>query len=141
MPSVMRLNIVSHLHLETQAAYDVFKMSSNGAQYLALLGDIGQTKDPGLFEFPSERLLQFAIVFFVLGNHEPYHSSWPSAVAKVNEFRKEINNAQRHNPELGEFVLLNCTRYDISTFLTILGCTLFSRILPEPARPRELRYK
>lgn len=127
----MQLKIVSDLHLEAPAAYDIFEISPDGAQYLALLGDIGHVKDHGLFEFLSKQLLQFAVVFFVLGNHEPYHSSYPHAVAKLNEFREEINSSRHRDPSLGDFVFLNRTRYDISSAVTILGCTLFSSVLPE----------
>jgi len=128
---MMRLKIVSDLHLEAPAAYDVFEIRPDDAQHRALLGDIGYTKDPGLYQFLSHQLLHFTIVFFVLGNHEPYQSNWPSAVAQINQFSQEINSARCHNPNLGEFVFLNRTRYDISTSVSILGCTLFSSILPE----------
>ena len=128
----MHLKILSDLHLEAPVAYEVFKISPDGVHHLALLGDIGHAKDPGLFQFLSQQLLQFAVVFFILGNHEPYHNDWAHAIAKFTEFSEEISSSQRpHNPNLGEFVLLNRTRYDISSSVTVLGCTLFSRISPE----------
>ena len=127
----MRLKIISDLHLEAPAAYDLFEILPDGAQHLALLGDIGHAQDPGLYHFLSHQLLHFAVVFFVLGNHEPYHTDWPSTVKRIIEFSEKNNRARSHNADLGEFVFLNRTRYDISTSVTILGCTLFSNVLPE----------
>lgn len=126
----MRLQIISDLHLEAPAAYDTFVVSSDNAQHLALLGDIGHNQDPGLFEFLSKQLVHFAVVFFVCGNHEPYHSDWPTAVTKLNEFSEKTKSEGHSKPNIGEFVFLNRTRYDLSS-VTILGCTLFSKVLPE----------
>lgn len=52
------------------------------APYLAILGDIGNIKDNGLFIFLEAQLQKFQIVFFLLGNHEPYHSNWATARKK-----------------------------------------------------------
>jgi hypothetical protein len=74
-------------------------------------------------------------VFFLLGNHEPYHSSFPTSKKRVLSFQKTWNEEKRvSNPSsssLGEFIFLDQTRYDINRNVTILGCTLFSKITPE----------
>jgi predicted phosphodiesterase len=127
----MRLRVVSDLHLEAPAAYDTFAVSTENAQHLALLGDIGHVQNPGLFQFLSKQLLRFATVFFVCGNHEPYHSDWPTAIEEISDFGEKSNSERRHDSALGEFVFLNRTRYVISASVTILGCTLFSSNLVE----------
>ncbi|KAJ3483776.1 hypothetical protein NLG97_g7227 [Lecanicillium saksenae] len=91
------------------------------APYLALLGDIGYTKDDGFFSFLRRQLQVFRVVFLVLGNHEPYYSSWPEAKAKVETFRMGLTQPD-------QLVLLDQTRYDLPLTVTILGCTLFSHV-------------
>ncbi|RDW81520.1 uncharacterized protein DSM5745_05077 [Aspergillus mulundensis] len=122
-----RIQVMSDLHLESPAAYDVFKISPK-APFLALLGDIGYVQDDGFFPFLRNQLASFKIVFLVLGNHEPYHSSWVEAKANVKRFEAEIDEAIQKGETLGKLVLLDQTRYDISETVTVLGCTLFSRI-------------
>ena len=127
----MRLLLLSDLHLEIRSAYDNFIIPPNGATHLALLGDIGNAKDPGLFEFLSRQLLHFEVVFFLLGNHEPYHSSFPASLAALQKFATENKMARQSNPALGDFVFMDRTRYDVSDSVTVLGCTLFSYVTPE----------
>ncbi len=127
--AMTRIKILSDLHLETPAAYDVFAVTA-GAPYLALLGDIGYVKDKGLMAFLEQQLSNFKIVFFLLGNHEPYYSDWAEAKQKLKEFADDVRKRRQAGASLGEFVLLDQTRYDISSDVTILGCTLFSHILP-----------
>lgn len=127
-----KIQVLSDLHLETPSSYDIFTIEPR-AQYLALLGDIGNTKDDGLLEFLREQLLKFKIVFFLFGNHEPYYSSWDKATARIQAFSEEILQEKKNpnNTSLGEFIFLNQTRYDLSDKLTILGCPLYSNIPPE----------
>ncbi|KAL4971053.1 Ser/Thr protein phosphatase superfamily [Aspergillus stella-maris] len=124
------IQIVSDLHLETPAAYDVFEITPN-APYLALLGDIGYVKDDGYFEFLRKQLTAFEIVFLVLGNHEAYNSTWHEARLRVHRFSEDINKSTTQEKAFGKFVLLDQTRYDVSPTKTILGCTLFSRVTEE----------
>jgi predicted phosphodiesterase len=124
------LQFMSDLHLEAPRAYDVFIIHPN-APYLALLGDIGNTKDDGLFEFLEQQLSKFKVVFFLLGNHEPYHSDWEASKRRLLTFRDEIGKRRAGENGLGEFIFLNQTRYDISNDTTILGCPLYSNILPQ----------
>ncbi|OJJ42609.1 hypothetical protein ASPZODRAFT_76546 [Penicilliopsis zonata CBS 506.65] len=122
----MTFQIVSDLHLEAPAAYDLFEIPAR-APFLALLGDIGNVKDAGLFSFLETQLGVFQVVFFLLGNHEPYHTNWTSAKERIHAFSQRVAD----RPGLGTFVFLDNSRFDVSDQVTVLGCTLFSRILRE----------
>jgi len=101
---MVKIQILSDLHLEAPSAYDVFEISPT-AEYLALLGDIGYTKDIGLIEFLRKHLDKFKIVFYMLGNHEPYHSSY--AVSKQQLLALQAETEQQAS---GKFVLLDQLR-------------------------------
>ncbi|OSS49646.1 hypothetical protein B5807_05907 [Epicoccum nigrum] len=119
---MVKVQILSDLHLESPAAYDVFDITSI-AEYLALLVDIGYTKDAGFIEFLRKQLPKYRTVFFVLGNHKPYHSSY--AASKQNLLTLQAETKQQAS---GKFILLKQTRYDLSPTVSILGCTLFLNI-------------
>jgi Calcineurin-like phosphoesterase len=123
-----QFQILSDLHLETPAAYDVYDFPPR-APYLALLGDIGDSRGTGLVDFLSKQLKKFKIVFFLLGNHEPYHSSWTSVKATINAFAKAAAQRKKNGENLGQFVFLDQTRYDVSENVT--GCTLYSNIFDD----------
>lgn len=131
---------MSDLHLETPKFLPMYNgiQINPRARHLALLGDIGIAADDNLFDFLTRQLCQFEIVFYVLGNHEPYSGSYEDAVARMEAFEKSI--ASRREAEqrgedslasLGRFVFLNRRRFDLSSEVTILGCTLFSHISDE----------
>lgn len=126
----LQLQILSDLHLESPAAYDLFNIDPK-APFLALLGDIGYVKDEGFFLFLRKQLATFRIVFLVLGNHEAYHSSWAETKSNVQPFKDDIEGSSGRNEALGKLVLLDRTRYDISPTVTILGCTLLSHVSRE----------
>ncbi|KAL1893500.1 hypothetical protein Sste5346_006328 [Sporothrix stenoceras] len=121
--------IVSDLHLETRGTYDL-KLSQT-APNLALLGDIGHVADDQLFKFIEKQLRRYWNVFFLLGNHEPTHTSWPTANARVHSFAERMERL-RARSTIGRFVFLDQARYDMDDGVTtILGCTLFSHVQPE----------
>lgn len=128
-----QIQFMSDLHLESpESSYNIFEIAP-AAPFLALIGDIGNVKDVGFFKFITEQLSLFKIVFFLLGNHEAYHSSWVNVKQRILKFEKEIKN----NPPiegLGSFIFLDQTRFDLSDDTTILGCTLYSNIIPEQAK-------
>ena len=132
---VFQLQIMSDLQLETPAArptYEEFDIQPE-CQCLALLGDIGNVSDSRLFDFFERQLRRFETVMFLLGNHEPYGTSFSKAVEAVRDFEEKAKQRQ-YNPDdsaRGKFIFLNRTRYDLSESLTVLGCTLFSSIIPE----------
>ena len=126
------IQLLSDLHLETpliRPLYSTFKIPPR-SRYLALLGDIGYASDPRLFTFLELQLQHFQLVFFLLGNHEPYNTSFPLAKARIAAFATEMEDLHR-TMTIGKFVLLDQTRYDVSAKLSILGCTLFSRVSEE----------
>ncbi|TVY16333.1 hypothetical protein LARI1_G007560 [Lachnellula arida] len=81
--------IMSDLHLETHPSYDHFRLEQT-APYIALLGDIGHVGDERLFAFLEKQLERYWVVYFLLGNHEPYHLSLALAKAKVNTFAEKM---------------------------------------------------
>ncbi|KAH0545551.1 hypothetical protein FGG08_000382 [Glutinoglossum americanum] len=119
---------MSDLHLETHPSYN-FKLKQS-VPYLALLGDIGHVGDDLLFSFLEKQLGHYWVVFFLLGNHDPSHLSWASAKRRVQDFATKMDRL-RSKSTIGKFVFLDQTRYDLNDKLTILGCTLFSRVAPE----------
>ena len=129
MSSPTAFQIVSDLHLETYPSYKSFTLKQT-APNLALLGDIGLVADDALFTFLEKQLTRYWNVFYLPGNHEPIETSWPQAKARLRAFASRME-ALRVKSTIGRFILLDQTRFDINDSLTVLGCTLFSDILPE----------
>lgn len=139
----VQLQIMSDLHLETPRflpMYSSFRIEAK-SPYLALLGDIGHASDDRLFRFLDLQLRQFEVVFYVLGNHEPYQGdadpqprTHEDAVREMEGFEAAVEGRRREemeesgSPRTGRFVLLNQRRFDVSESVTVLGCTLFSNI-------------
>jgi hypothetical protein len=122
--------ILSDLHLETHPSYDDFQFQ-NKASYLALLGDIGHVGNEQLYKFLEDQIKRYMIVFFVFGNHEPYHMSLQTAKKKMRAFEAKMEQTRICSSRVGRFVFLDQTRYDISDTHTVLGCTLFSHVTPQ----------
>lgn len=91
------------------------------------MGDIGHVGDERLFNFLEKQLERYWVVYFLLGNHEPYHMSLAVAKAKVNAFAEKMKRLNAKST-IGKFVFLDQTRHDLTGKLTILGCTLFSNV-------------
>jgi hypothetical protein len=148
MGGPIQVQIMSDLHLETPHSlpmYSEFDIEAIGS-CLALLGDIGNASDDRLFQFLRRQLEQFEYVFFVLGNHEPYQGpdepekcTYEAAVSRMERFQagwntdRAVQHADGRAPQ-GQFVLLNRSRFDLGSTVTILGCTLFSKIAPSQER-------
>jgi hypothetical protein len=128
--SPVAFQILSDLHLETHASYN-YPLKQT-APNLALLGDIGHVADSALFSFLERQLGQYWNVFFLMGNHEPVHISWPVARQKMRDFAERMERL-RTKSTMGRFVFLDQTRHDISETVTILGCTLFSQVTTDQA--------
>lgn len=136
----MKILILSDLHLETSSTrptYLEFTIPPS-CPYLALLGDIGLATDDRLFDFLSQLLKRFEIVFYLMGNHETHGISYPAAKSIFQSFSEKISQNRISDPSIGRFILLDQTRYDISDTVTILGCTLYSAISPEQEQSVQL---
>ncbi|CAF9942121.1 MAG: hypothetical protein ALECFALPRED_009533 [Alectoria fallacina] len=136
LANIVLLQIVSDLHLETHPSYRDFDLPAT-ARYLALLGDIGHVCDEAFFKWLESLLGRYETVLFLFGNHEPYHMRLSSAKSRMRCFAVKMERL-RLTSSIGQFVFLDQTRYDFPTApnvgVTILGCTLFSRVVPEQAR-------
>lgn len=128
---------MSNLHLESEDPnfpnYNSFEIPPR-APYLTLLGNIGNAIDDDLFTFLLEQLGKFCFVFFVIGNHELYYSSYPNAKESLQDFAMQVEEVPKGNEKhmadnkLGVFVLLDQTRFELTLTVTLLGCTLFSDV-------------
>ncbi|KAF1976762.1 hypothetical protein BU23DRAFT_427229, partial [Bimuria novae-zelandiae CBS 107.79] len=124
--------IISDLHLETPLAspsYTYFSQSQNFPIYapnLCLLGDIGLAADPALFTFLRTLFTRSPTlrIFYILGNHECYTTTWCLAEDALDAF--DDSCASTLGP--GRFFFMSRRRVDISPRLTLLGCTLWSHI-------------
>ena len=126
----MRLQIISDLHLELHAAYTNFEFIQT-APNLVLLGDIGHVQDKSLFIFLEHQLRRYELVFFLLGNHEPYHMRLENAKSHVRSFAARMDQLRQYG-SMGSFVFLDKTRYEApEEQIIVLGCTLFSKIISE----------
>lgn len=80
---------------------------------------------------------EYETVFFLFGNHEPYHMRLATAKSRMTSSAAKME-ALRVTSSIGQFVFLDQTRYDfcsvVDVGVTILGCTLFSQVVPEQAR-------
>jgi hypothetical protein len=130
----VKFQLVSDLHLETPQArptYEDFKIQPE-CQYLALLGDIGSIWDPRLFSFLEDQLRKFEIVFYLLGNHEAHGTTVLVARTTARAFEHEMEELRSlPGSTMGRFIFLDQTRFDLTDSMTVLGCTLFSRISNE----------
>lgn len=111
--------IMSDLHLETHLSYSSFDFQQS-APYLALLGDIGHVANNQLFPFLETQCERYSIVFFLVGNHDPYHLSFKTAKSKMRAFEAKMGKLHSKSM-LGEFVSLDQTRYDITRGCYHLG--------------------
>lgn len=131
------IQILSDLHLETHPSY-TYEIKQS-APYLALLGDIGHVGDDSFLAFLEKQLSRFWVVFFLLGNHEPCHSSWQAAKGRMTDFTNRMERL-RSKSTVGRFVFLDRTRYDVNETVTVLGCTLFSKVMNEQAAAVDGRF-
>jgi predicted phosphodiesterase len=123
-PSVS-LQVLSDLHLEVNQQYSSFEIPAS-SKYLVLAGDVGCLQDyEGYLAFLKKQTDIFEIVLLVLGNHEFYNDTFQSGLEQARKLE--------HEPMLkGRLVLLHQRRYDIpGSHVTVLGCTLWSRIPEE----------
>ncbi|EEP79028.1 predicted protein [Uncinocarpus reesii 1704] len=119
----VRFQVMSDLHLEVGQQYGTFEIEPK-ASNLILAGDIGRLADYQPFrDFLCSVCRKFERVFLVPGNHEFFDISREQALQLVDKLQND--------PELmGKLIVMNRKRVDLED-VTILGCTLYSHILPE----------
>lgn len=121
--SASQFQILSDLHLEVGQQYLSFQIPVS-APNLVLAGDIGRLIDYDSFLRFLERQIQssFDKVLLVLGNHEFYGLSYEQGLKLADKLQHEPSIA-------GKVFLLHRLKYEVpGTDITILGCTLWSRI-------------
>lgn len=122
-----RIQVMSDLHLEVNNEYRSFNIPV-AAPFLALAGDIGHLIDYNDYlHFLSVQCTRFKHVYLVLGNHEFYGLSRQEGLELAARLEQE---AQLH----GKLSILNRTLAELPGFTNtvLIGCTLQSRIPPEP---------
>ncbi|RFU27231.1 hypothetical protein B7463_g9118, partial [Scytalidium lignicola] len=127
--------ILSDLHLEVGQQYISFKIPIS-APYLILAGDIGRLIDyDSYLVFLAAQTAQFEQVFLILGNHEFYGLSFTAGLEQAQKLE--------HEEVLGgRLILLHQKRFDIpNSRVTILGCTLWSKILEDAKQVVRMRVK
>jgi predicted phosphodiesterase len=127
--SSFSFQILSDLHLEVNRQYSSFEIPVCCSR-LILAGDIGRLVDYDDYrDFLQRQTERFERVFLVLGNHEFYNMSFAAGLEKAKQLEKE--------PSLnGRLVLLHQKRYDVpNSHITILGCTLWSKV---PSETRDI---
>lgn len=124
-----RIQVLSDLHLEVGQQYSSYDFPVS-APWLVLAGDVGRLIDYDVYlDFMFRQTNRYQRVFLVLGNHEFYGLDHQAGIRKAHELVAE--------PRLGGgVVLLHRNQWDDpepGSNITILGCTLWSRV-PDHAR-------
>ncbi|KAF5381580.1 hypothetical protein D9615_005590 [Tricholomella constricta] len=140
----MRIQVLSDLHLEFERLSNLEDSGYDGDFYkfdfparadtIALLGDIGMTRDERLFDWLRVQLKRFKTVLFLSGNHEAYGSSLEESHGRLVQFCVECDALADNSPSErppGRFILLDRMRHNLSATVTVLGCTLWSRLDPD----------
>lgn len=118
-----QVQLLSDLHLEVGQQYASYAAFPQTAPYLLLAGDVGRLTDYQPYAaFLAAQAARYDRVFLVLGNHEFWGLRHEAAVDTARRLCAE--------PALrGRVELLHRRRWDCPrTGLSILGCTLWSRI-------------
>ncbi|KAJ6254987.1 ser/thr protein phosphatase superfamily [Anaeramoeba flamelloides] len=136
------LQIASDLHIEM---FYVEKLPSEfssfvkpNADFLALLGDIGDPDEESYFNFLTEMSENFQEVFVVSGNHEYYRQKRNNKKKKNFDSTNEAIDKICSKIEKGNVKFLNNISVQVilkNRVVRILGCTLWSHI---PENNREI---
>lgn len=113
--------LYSDIHIEFSKTFPKIKPNCD---YLILAGDIGKINTENFQMFFDYCSQNWKKVFYILGNHEYYHSS--KTYDKLNglykEFFKQYTNV----------ILLDNSIYEIDDELIIIGSTLWSMVSHTP---------
>ena len=124
--ATLAFQVLSDLHLELGQQYSLFDFPAT-APNLVLAGDIGLLSHYDAYlDFLQKQTARYDRVFLVLGNHEFYGLDFAAALSTARKLEKE--------PCLeGKLAFLQQNRVDLPGAVTILGCTLWSRV-PDEAK-------
>ncbi|KAJ3145000.1 hypothetical protein HDU89_007612 [Geranomyces variabilis] len=131
--------IISDVHTEFYPSEEKVPhvTNNNGAHYLILAGDIGTLSTPGPAKnyaaYLSHAAKLFDKILLVMGNHEAYGTSVTRARELLHLLCAQVN---RNIGKADRVIFLDRTAYDLyvphlSKTITLLGCTLWSRITDE----------
>jgi predicted phosphodiesterase len=103
---------------------------------LVLAGDIGRLIDyDSYLAFLARQTQGFEKVFLVLGNHEFYGLSFTAGLEQARKMEIEPILNKR-------MILLHQKRFDVpNSFISILGCTLWSKIRDDARQVVQMRVK
>ncbi|KAE8146849.1 Metallo-dependent phosphatase-like protein [Aspergillus avenaceus] len=121
----LTFQVLSDLHLEINQQYPSYEIPAC-ARHLILAGDIGRLADyDGYRNFLQRQTDQFNIVLLVFGNHEFYNDTFAAGLEKARQLEQEPSLNKR-------LIVLHRKRYDVpGTCVSVLGCTLWSKVPPE----------
>lgn len=111
-----KFQLFSDIHLEFSKKS--FPRIPKLANYLILAGDIGKINNPNFKDFFDYCSNNWNKVFYVLGNHEYYHSNKP-----FNRLNEDYHIFIKQYPNV---FLLDNSHYDINPNLRLIGSTLWS---------------
>ena len=120
--SSVSFQVLSDLHLEINRQYLSYEIP-DCAEHLILAGDIGRFRDYDDYRsFLQKQTAQFKLVFLIPGNHEFYNGTFAAGLERARQLEREpcFN---------GRLIVLHQKRFDVpDSCVTILGCTLWSRV-------------
>ncbi|KAF2494439.1 hypothetical protein BU16DRAFT_589291 [Lophium mytilinum] len=138
-PAPLTLHVLSDLHLETPLPSHLYQTYNPlpggwaGCTHLCLLGDTGLLAHAPLFTFLRRTLLHNPRlhILYVPGNHEFYDTSIPAGLTLLHAFAAEVAKDGEYGAGK-RFWVLDRARVDIGA-VTVLGCTLWSKVSAEEA--------
>lgn len=114
--TVMKLRILSDLHLEADRSYRPNVMENEKSQTLILAGDICELQRTSILNpFVEEMAERFGNIIYVPGNHEYYSGHIPHSLQKAKERYSGLSNV---NILSDEFVDIDGVRVVGSTLWT-----------------------
>jgi predicted MPP superfamily phosphohydrolase len=123
----IKLQYLSDLHLEYRKNIPYIPIVGD---MLALCGDIGHPIDPKYKDYLKQCSNNYEQVFLLSGNHEYWNngSSCPMGIDEIDELIEDITS------KFPNVHFLNKNSFQLDHNTTIIGATLWSKILNKPMR-------
>jgi len=86
----VQFQILTDLHLETHPSLTTLS-SSNPPPTSPCLATLATPETIAFFAFLEKQVKRYWAVFFLIGNHEPYHLTLPAAKARLRAFAERWN--------------------------------------------------